>query len=110
MVLEKSPQFATLLQMARALILFLLPLLALAADDPAAARERHNRSAAARRAFKRENPCPATGKPTGPCPGYIIDHVIPLACGGEDAPENMQWQTREEAREKDKTERKNCRK
>ena len=95
--------------MARALILFLLPLLALAADDPAAARERHHRSAAARRAFKHDNPCPATGNSTGPCPGYIIDHVMPLACGGEDAPENMQWQTREEAREKDKTERKNCR-
>ncbi len=95
--------------MARALILFLLPLLALAADDPAAARERHHRSAAARRAFKRDNPCPATGNSTGPCPGYIIDHVIPLACGGEDAPENMQWQTREEATDKDKTERKNCR-
>jgi len=32
-------------------------------------------------------------------PGYVIDHVIPLACGGEDAPSNMQWQTAAEARE-----------
>ena len=34
--------------------------------------------AASRTAFKREHPCPATHLPTGPCPGYIIDHVIAL--------------------------------
>ena len=26
----------------------------------------------------------------GACPGYVIDHVRPLACGGLDAPDNMQ--------------------
>ena len=37
-------------------------------------------------------------------PGYVIDHIVPLACGGVDAPSNMQWQTVAAARMKDKTE------
>lgn len=36
--------------------------------------------------------------------GYVIDHIKPLYKGGCDCPENMQWQTIEEAREKDKWE------
>ena len=66
------------------------------------------RSQAAKSEFKRMNPCPANGKDTGPCPGYIIDHVRPLACGGADSQENMQWQTIAEAKSKDKWERKGC--
>jgi hypothetical protein len=31
--------------------------------------------------------------PRGACPGYVIDHINPLECGGADAPFNMQWQT-----------------
>jgi 5-methylcytosine-specific restriction endonuclease McrA len=27
----------------------------------------------------------------GACPGWEVDHVIPLACGGCDAVANMQW-------------------
>ena len=54
--------------------------------------------------FKKAHPCPATGKSTGSCPGYVIDHVVPLKRGGADRPENMQWQTKEAARAKDKTE------
>ena len=46
------------------------------------ARGRIERSGAARAAFKREHPCPATHLPTGPCPGFIIDHVIALKRGG----------------------------
>jgi hypothetical protein len=38
----------------------------------------------------------------------VIDHIKPLACGGADDPSNMQWQTREEAKAKDKWERKGC--
>jgi len=33
---------------------------------------------------------------TGPCPGYE-DHIVPLVCGGPDAPSNMRWQTMREA-------------
>jgi hypothetical protein len=38
----------------------------------------------------------------------VIDHIKALACGGADAPENMQWQTREDAKAKDRWERKGC--
>ncbi len=30
------------------------------------------------RAFVREHPCPATGRTSGACPGYVVDHVRPL--------------------------------
>lgn len=49
------------------------------------------RSAAVLRAFKAEWPCPSTGSRVGACPGWSIDHVIPLACGGKDAVYNLQW-------------------
>jgi hypothetical protein len=62
------------------------------------------RSTAAKNEFKRENPCPSTGGGSGACPGYVIDHVQPLKRGGADAPSNMQWQTKEEAKAKDKWE------
>ena len=58
------------------------------------------RSASARSAFRREYVCPTTGRTTGRCPGWEVDHVEPLACGGADAPGNMQWLTREENRRK----------
>ena len=55
-------------------------------------------------AFKKRHPCPATGKTHGGCPGYTVDHVIPLKRGGTDSPANMQWQTNDEAKRKDKWE------
>ena len=67
------------------------------------------RSRAARNAFQRSNPCPSTGKRSGSCPGYVVDHRNALACGGADTPLNMQWQTVAQARLKDKTERAGCR-
>lgn len=67
------------------------------------------RSASARNAFKRTHLCPATGQARGPCPGYVIDHVVPLCAGGEDAPSNMQWQTVANAKQKDRDERRMCR-
>lgn len=67
------------------------------------------RSKAARDAFEREHPCPSTGKRSGRCPGYVVDHVKALACGGADAPSNMQWQTAEAGKAKDKSERIGCR-
>ena len=72
-----------------------------------ASRDKHGRiarSAKAKSEFRAAHPCPATGKARGACPGYVIDHVKPLKRGGADRPENMQWQTREAAKEKDRTE------
>ena len=71
-------------------------------------RGRIKRSPAAKAAFERSNPCPATGKTRGACKGYVIDHRVPLACGGADSPGNMQWQTTAEAKLKDKSERAGC--
>lgn len=62
------------------------------------------RSKAARSEFQRANPCPATGKRTGRCPGYVVDHIRPLKRGGPDIPGNMQWQTKEVAKAKDRIE------
>lgn len=67
-------------------------------------RNRIKRSYAAKTAFRRLHPCPATQKSTGPCHGYVIDHIVALKRGGADAPDNMQWQTVEEARAKDRVE------
>jgi hypothetical protein len=74
-----------------------------AATTPRDTRGRIQRSAAARHAFARQ-----TGYPNGR-PGYVIDHIVPLACGGADAPSNMQWQTVAAAKLKDRTERVGCR-
>jgi len=41
--------------------------------------------------------------------GYVVDHKIALACGGADSPSNMQWQTKTDAKAKDKWERNGCR-
>jgi hypothetical protein len=37
-------------------------------------------------------------------PGYVVDNIKPLAAGGTDTPSNMQWQTVEQAKVKDRTE------
>ena len=42
-------------------------------------------------AFKRIHPCPSTGKTTGACAGWQVDHPVPLKCFGLDAVSNMQW-------------------
>jgi hypothetical protein len=56
------------------------------------------------RAFRIEHPCPSTGLTRGSCPGYVVDHRIALCVGGLDRRENMQWQTVEDAKAKDKWE------
>ena len=60
------------------------------------------RSSVARQEFLR-----LTGYPKGR-PGYVVDHIVPLACCGADTPANMQWQTVAEARAKDRVERQDC--
>lgn len=63
---------------------------------------RRKRSAAAKDQFMRDSGYPHGRK------GYVVDHKVPLACGGADAPSNLQWQTIAEAKAKDKIERKGC--
>jgi len=67
------------------------------------------RSSSVAAAFQRQVPCPATGKREGACPGWVKDHKIPLCAGGADHPSNMQWQTIEAAKAKDREERRQCR-
>lgn len=72
-----------------------------------AKRDEHGkiaRSSEEKAAFKKSRPCPSTGKSSGACPGYVVDHVVPLKRGGADRPDNMQWQTTAAAKAKDKTE------
>jgi hypothetical protein len=66
------------------------------------------RSEAAVRAFKKANPCPVAASTTHSCPGYVVDHIIPLCGGGIDAPGNMQWQKAEDSYLKDTRERAYC--
>jgi len=68
------------------------------------------RSSSVRAEFQRQQPCPETGATKGKCPGYVVDHVIPLCAGGPDSPANMQWQTVQDAKAKDKLEWEQCRK
>jgi hypothetical protein len=43
------------------------------------------------RAYRHLYPCPSTGKTRGACPGWNLDHTIPLACGGCDSVSNLSW-------------------
>lgn len=61
------------------------------------------------REFKRLHVCPATDLPRGPCPGWIIDHIIPLCAGGPDRIDNLQWQMTADAKAKDREEARLCR-
>jgi hypothetical protein len=91
-----------------AILLLALQITTHCATCPRNSRGRIARSSTAIHQFERQHPCPATHRRTGPCPGYVVDHIYPLACGGKDAPSNMQWQSVADAKAKDKWER-NCR-
>ena len=72
-----------------------------AASCTSCARDKHGRikrDPKQRAAFAK-----STGYPHGR-KGYVVDHIIPLECGGADVPSNMQWQTKEAAALKDRTE------
>ena len=95
------------------IVLFLLALtsiqIAIACEPLRHDSGRIVRSAWSRSQFRAATPCPSSGETFGSCPGYVVDHVVPLcACGPDYAP-NMQWQTTADARAKDKVERKQCR-
>ena len=66
------------------------------------------RSSSTVHAFKAKHPCPAPVADGG-CPGYVVDHVVPLCYGGPDAVANMQWQRADAARQKDVLELYVCR-
>ena len=85
----------------------LIALIASVMLAPASAKEHRSREVT--REFQREHPCPSTGARSGKCPGYIRDHIVPLACGGPDAVTNMQWQTTTAAKAKDRWEHRGCR-
>ena len=68
---------------------------------PGVARDSHGRIA--RSSEAREQFMKQTGYPHGR-PGYVIDHIKPLKKGGADVPSNMQWQTKADAKAKDRWE------
>jgi hypothetical protein len=75
---------------------------------PRDSRGKIARSVTAKDAFKRQQPCPTNGRTYGPCPGYNVDHIKPLACGGLDTPSNMQWLSIKEHHLKSEHDRDNC--
>ena len=71
------------------------------ATNPNIKREKNGkiaRSESAKREFMKKSGYPKGRK------GYVVDHIVPLKKGGCDCPKNMQWQTVEEAKKKDKVE------
>lgn len=81
----------------------LLILLVLLAFDAGA------RGRAPVRQFYKLMACPSTMQMAPPCPGYVVDHVVPLCAGGADDHGNMQWQAKSESLEKDRIEVAFCR-
>jgi 5-methylcytosine-specific restriction endonuclease McrA len=60
--------------------------------------------------FRTANPCPSTQRIKGACPGWEVDHVKPLHCGGADIPANMQWLSVKDHKKKTAKERRDkCR-
>jgi len=62
------------------------------------------RSRAAKHTFMVE-----TGYPKGR-PGYMVTYRVQPACGGADAPYNMQWQTIADGKAQNTRDRKRCKK
>ena len=48
-------------------------------------------SATQRNNFMRSRICPSTGTKTLSCPGYVVNHIIPLCAYGADLPVNMRY-------------------
>src|SRR5438128_2473392 len=88
------------------MIRFLIAFVALAALSAAA--NLPPRSQTEKRHFAKEHPCPVTQLPQPSCPHHVIDHIVPICAGGADKADNMQWQTLELSRVKDRIERGFC--
>jgi len=67
------------------------------------------RSKAAVAEFKRSQPCPVNGAKRGACPGWEVDHIVPLCGGGPDTTANLQWLTVIEHKKKTKLDVMKCR-
>ena len=61
------------------------------AGDSRICETRQPRGSKAKSEFRSIHACPSTDKYSGPCPGWQVDHVIPLASCGCDTVENLQW-------------------
>lgn len=66
------------------------------------------RDANVRHAFRKANPCPSTGKVSGRCPGYQIDHTVALMNGGTDTIDNLQWLANDRHRAKTRADFAQC--
>lgn len=101
-----------LLITASLLVVFILGLLVVIDANAAPCWSCSHRSKAAIKAFVEGVPPYDKWKPH-PCPytkeqGCIVDHIKSLKCGGQDAPENMQWQDVKSSRKKDRIENLGC--
>jgi hypothetical protein len=67
------------------------------------------RSPGVKAEFRRLQACPITGEHKGPCPGFEIDHIQALVCGGRDEVDNLQWLPVDDHREKTRRDMKGCR-
>ena len=102
--LNKLPQKYKMTTRYLVLAFLLLLLIAVSAQYSLHYNSHAKRSSAVRSSFMRSHPCPSTGETSGACPGYVVDHIKALKRGGADSPSNMQWQTVEAAKQKDKWE------
>lgn len=72
-------------------------------------RGRIMRSYRVKHQFRLANPCPSTGKTTGPCRTHVMDHVVPLCAGGRDSLNNLMWSELNLSKSRDSEERRLCR-
>jgi hypothetical protein len=59
----------------------------------------------------RYEPCPSTGLTSGACPGFQVDHAVPLCLGGPrvDQISNLQWLSIEDHKRKTREDVRLCR-
>ncbi len=89
------------------IIITILLIFSLSANACVIKRDKHGRIARDHKVVKAF--MVKTGYPKGR-PGYVVDHIIPLCACGKDSVKNMQWQSIEEAKKKDKVEKRQCKK